>query len=184
MKVLGTVFLTGTVLLAGNAAHAVNATPATPASTAITAQSSAPTSVKTKSRKSKRFFTKCRKSRRFNERRVGYGTNAILGGRCITSKVRGVKLVSSYGGHHPSAARAIDVMINMSGSCRAGRRAGNQVARYFMKNSGKHRVQYIIWKNGYWQAGTKRKKSSSWRKMSRGGNCTTRHYDHVHVAFR
>lgn len=184
MKVLGTVFLAGTLLLAGNAAQATSAAQAAPASSAITAKSSVNAKVNLRMQRSKRFFKKCRRSRRFNERRVGYGANAILGGRCVTSKVRGVKLVSSYRGHQPSAGRALDVMINRSGSCRSGRKAGNKVARYFMNKSRKHRVQYVIWKNRIWQSSEKRRKPGNWRSMQRGGSCTTRHYDHVHISFK
>lgn len=184
MKVLGTVFLTGTILLAGNAAHAAPAAQAAPATAAITAQNSVVSGASLRARKSRKFFAKCHRSRRFNERRVGYGTNAILGGRCVTSKVKGVKLVSSYAGHQPSAGRALDIMINRSGSCRAGRKAGNRVARYFMNHSGRHRVQYVIWKNNIWQSYERRRNSSNWRSMNRGGSCTTRHYDHVHVSFK
>lgn len=184
MKVLGTVLLAGTILVAGNAAQAAQSTQTAPTSTAVATTTNVSSAVPSRSAKANRHFAKCRRSSRFNERRVRYGNSAILGGRCVTSYVRGVKLVSSYAGHSPSAGRATDVMINMSGSCRSGRKAGNKVARYFMKNSGKHRVQYIIWKNSIWQSYEKRKKPKYWRSMSRGGNCTSRHYDHVHVSYK
>jgi hypothetical protein len=188
MKVLSTVFLTGTILLAGNAAQAANMTQAAPAPAATTAGipalASAPSSVSQRKQRNKRFFGKCHRSKRFNERRVAYGTNAILGGRCATSRAKRVKLVSSYAGHQPSAGRALDIMVNRSGSCHSGRSVGNRVARYFMNNSGKHRVQYVIWKNRIWQSYEKRRNTSNWRAMNRGGNCTTRHFDHVHVSFK
>lgn len=190
MNALSTVFLVGTICFTGNAAQAATPAQVTPTSTAITATKSVNTTVKSKVKKSKKakkakkFFSKCHRSKRFNERRVAFGTSAILGGRCVTSKVKGVRLVSSYPGHQPSAGRAIDVMINRSGSCSAGREAGNKVARYFMNNSGKHRVQYVIWKNNIWQTYEKRRNPSNWRSMHRGGSCTTRHYDHVHISFK
>ena len=138
---------------------------------------------KGKQYRGKRFFRGCTKSRVFNENRVGYAYDTVMGGRCVTSRVRGIKLISSYAGHHPSAGKAMDVMVNLQGSCNAGRKVGRQVAKYFMYNAAKHDIQYIIWRNRYWSASYGPKDPKNWRSQGWSG-CTHAHYDHVHVAFR
>ena len=142
----------------------------------------APRAVQAKA--AKPFYRGCKRSGRFNEGRFDYTTDAVLAGRCATSRIKGINLISSYSGHHPSANKALDIMVNLKGSCSAGRATGNRVARYMMNNAGKHGVRYIIWKNSYWAAGSGTKKLSNWRQGMHSGSCTTRHYDHVHVAFR
>lgn len=142
----------------------------------------APRAVQAKA--AKPFYRGCKRSGRFNEGRFDYTVDAVLAGRCATSRIKGINLISSYSGHHPSANKALDIMVNLQGSCSAGRETGNRVARYMMNNAGKHGVRYIIWKNSYWAAGSGTKKLSNWRHGMHGGSCTTRHYDHVHVAFR
>lgn len=139
---------------------------------------------KKKAKSSKPIAKGCKRTRRFNENRFGYTKDARLGGRCAASRFKGVKLISSYYGHHPAANKALDIMVNLSGSCSAGNATGDQVARYMMNNARKHGVRYIIWQNSYWAAGSGKKKFRDWRKGMHSGSCTTRHYDHVHVAFR
>ena len=172
--------LAGTILATSAMFAGVTAT--APASTAGESYTSAaPSAVKAKAKKP--FFKGCKNNRRFNERRFSYTVDATLAGRCAASRFKKVKLISSYGGHHPSAERALDVMTNLNGSCTQNRKTGDQVARYMMKNAKKHGVRYLIWENKYWAAGSGQKKLKNWRPMNRGG-CTAGHYDHVHVAFK
>jgi hypothetical protein len=133
--------------------------------------------------KKKQFYNGCKKSSKFREYRFGWNASARMTGRCLTSRVKGIRLISSYNGHHPSASRAMDVMVNLSGSCTAGRQTGNQMARYLMKNARKHNIYYIVWRNGYWNANSKPTKPRNFRQQG-GGSCTSKHFDHVHVAFR
>jgi len=137
-----------------------------------------------KKKNKKAFFKKCKKSGKFNERQVNFGNSAKMAGRCVTSLPKnGVKTIGSRPGHQPSAGRAIDIMTNTSGSCTAGHKNGTRIAKYFMNNSKKFHVKYIIWNNKYWSADTRRVKPYQWRYMGRGG-CTQGHHDHVHVAFK
>jgi hypothetical protein len=129
------------------------------------------------------YYRTCKKSGKFNERQARFSKRVVLAGRCVTSRVKGIKTIGTRGGHHPSASRALDIMVNTHGSCRAGRKAGNKIAKYLMNNKGKHGVYYIIWRNGYWNARDKARPISNFRKMGRGG-CTAGHYDHVHVSFK
>ncbi len=152
------------------------------ASAAPAAPAASPKAVKAKAKKP--FFNNCRKNRRFSERRFDYDLDAVLAGRCATSRIKGIHLVSSYSGHSPTASKALDFMVNMKGSCRAGRDTGNRLARYMMNNAHKHGVQYIIWKNSYWSASSRPTKWRNWRHGMSGGSCTTRHFDHVHVSFK
>lgn len=163
--------LMGSLLLAPAAAEAASAAPA-----------ARPKAVQAKAKKP--FFETCRKSRRFNERRFNYDIDAVFAGRCATSRVKGIELVSSYPGHMPTGSKALDFMVNMRGSCKAGRETGNVLARYMMNNARKHGVQYIIWKNSYWSSSSRPTKWRNWRHGMSGGSCTTRHFDHVHVSFK
>lgn len=131
------------------------------------------------------FFRSCRHrtSRKFNERQARFSRRVRVGARCVVKRVPGIKVIGTRPGHHPSASRALDIMVNTRGSCREGRRAGNRVARYFMNNKRRHGVYYVIWRNGYWNARDSKMPISQFRKMGRGG-CTQGHYDHVHVAFK
>ncbi len=153
------------------------------AAESVTSASGLPASFKKKTKKP--FYKECKSSRKFSENRFAYAPHAVLAGRCILSKIRlkGVQLVSSYSGHHPSATKALDLMVNLRGSCSAGNRTGDKVAKYLMSNSGRHGVRYLIWQNKYWASTDKPKKLKDWRSMNRGG-CTAGHYDHVHVAFK
>ena len=153
------------------------------ATSAVKAKAKAKGKAKSKGKSNKTNFKNCKDTRRFNERRFNYTRNAKRAGRCAASEYKRVKLISSYNGHHPSAEKALDIMTNLSGSCRQNRETGDQVAKYMMKNAKKLGVRYIIWENRYWAAGSGQKKLGNWRNMNRGG-CTAGHYDHVHVAFK
>ena len=129
---------------------------------------------------------RCKRSRKFNERQVRFGRNARIAGRCITSEKagRGIKVIWSRQGHHPSAGRALDIMVNRKGSCHSGRKTGDKVARYFMNKSRKFNVQYIIWENKIWNRQTTGKRPlHRWRGMGWRG-CTHAHWDHVHLALK
>lgn len=168
------------ILVAGLLAPAAQATPVTHA--AVSAPTASPSAVAAKSRRP--FFRDCHRSRKFNDRAFDFTVDAVLAGRCATTRIKDIKLISSYYGHSPSASHALDIMVNLQGSCSAGRHTGNRVARYFMHNARKHRVLYIIWKNSYWSASTRPMKWRHWRHGMAGGSCTTRHFDHVHVSFK
>ena len=126
---------------------------------------------------------KCKRSRKFNEHQVSFGKRAVRAGRCVTDEYGGVKTIGSRPGHHPTGGRALDIMTNTRGSCKAGRPVGFKVANYLMDNAKRLGVMYIIWSNRYWSAGTKKRPVTKWRYMGRGG-CTHGHYDHVHVSFK
>ncbi len=174
--------LTAVLLAVGLVLAALVFVPTTSADAAVTAPTASKKQIKSKG--AKPFFRKCDRTGRFGERQFNFTIDAVFAGRCVVHRKKGVKLVSSYPGHMPSANKAIDVMINMKGSCSAGRKNGNDVARYFMRHARQHNVQYIIWKNSYWASTSRPTKFRNWRHGMSGGSCTTRHFDHVHVSFR
>jgi hypothetical protein len=182
LRALGGVLLVAALVAMGMLVDPGTASAATSAPAGVSAPAASPKQVKAKA--AKRFFRGCKPSGRFKDRRFDYDVNAVLAGRCATSRVKGIQLISSYQGHHPSATKALDIMVNMRGSCSAGRETGNKVARYMMNNAGVHGVRYVIWKNSYWAYGTGKRDLRNWRHGIHSGSCTTRHYDHVHVAFR
>ena len=153
-----------------------------PAGAAVAAPQARPKAVKAQAQKPS--FDSCKKSHRFNEHRFNFDIDAVFAGRCATTRLKGIQLVSSYPGHMPTGSKALDFMVNMKGSCHAGRTTGNVTARYFMNNARKHGVQYIIWKNSYWSSSSRPTKWRNWRHGMAGGSCTTKHFDHVHVSFK
>jgi len=172
------------ITLASAVTAPVQATESAPVtSQQATAASGLPASFKKKAKRD--FYRDCKSSKKFAEKRFAYTPHAVLAGRCIMSKkwLKGVKLVSSYQGHHPSATHALDVMVNLRGSCSVGNSTGDRIAKYLMNNAKKHGIKYLIWENRYWASTSAPKKLRQWRNMNRGG-CTHGHYDHVHVAFK
>ncbi len=90
--------------------------------------------------------------------------------------IYGWRASSSYSSDHPNG-RAVDIMISdWKGS---GVKYGTDVASYFQKNAGKHKVRYIIWRQKIWNAAYP---TRGWRGMENRGSATANHYDHVHVS--
>ncbi|NBX43257.1 MAG: hypothetical protein EBR13_07320, partial [Rhodobacteraceae bacterium] len=52
-----------------------------------------------------------------------------------------------------------------------------------MEGKGKFEVQYIIWNQRIWVAGSPVVPPDKWRGMSNRGGCTANHVDHIHVSF-
>lgn len=113
---------------------------------------------------------------------------AIKGGRCAAAIW---PQLQSIGGWRPSdpypdhpSGRAIDIM--MPAGCSADPAnvgIGNSIAAFFMQNVDKFDVQYMIWQQRIWTAGSEPVPVSQWRGMSNRGGCTANHQDHVHVSF-
>jgi len=97
--------------------------------------------------------------------------------------------VYGYGGYRPGSAghssgRASDLMIR-NYKTSAGKKHGDKVANYLIKNRKSLGISYLIWKDRIWFPG------SGWEEYSEGGrwgqqftgkwNDTTKHLDHVHV---
>jgi len=128
---------------------------------------------------------KCKRSSKFRE--GSSGKKAVKAGRCLLSNKngKGIKSIGTYGNHHPSQARAVDVMVNHTGSCTAGKKTGHWVARYLQKNHKKYGIMYIQWRDRYWSPSHMGKNLplTQWRPDRRSG-CTNSHMDHIHVAFK
>ena len=73
--------------------------------------------------------------------------------------------------------RALDVMIP-NPSSDAGVALGDDIARWCQDNARTLGIQYIIWRQRYWQAGWG---VGSWQWMADRGSPTANHYDHVHI---
>ena len=52
---------------------------------------------------------------------------------------------------------------------------GDAIAAFVQTHVGEFNVQYVIWRQRYWEPG------SSWELMEDRGSITANHYDHVHV---
>ena len=71
------------------------------------------------------------------------------------------------GGEH-STGQAVDFMISSQSQ-------GDAIAAFVQNHVSEFNVQYIIWRQRYWEPG------SSWDLMEDRGSTTQNHYDHVHV---
>ncbi|MCH9718350.1 MAG: C40 family peptidase [Actinomycetia bacterium] len=113
---------------------------------------------------------------------------AVRGGRCAAAtwpqlaSIGGWRQSDPYP-DHPSG-RAIDLMLPEGCSTeKKNAGLGDVIATFFMQNSGKFEVQYIIWNQRIWVAGSPVVPPNQWRGMSNRGGCTANHVDHIHVSF-
>lgn len=115
---------------------------------------------------------------------------AILAARCAAQtwpqilSIGGWRPADSYP-DHPSG-RAIDIMIPDGCSMsQAGVRLGDTISEFFMKNSDKFNVEYIIWRQRMWNVVRDPKQApEDWRTMGDRGDCTSNHMDHVHITLK
>lgn len=85
----------------------------------------------------------------------------------------------TYNGHHPSASRALDLMVSSYGTTStAGYAKGDKLAAFALANKRKFGIWYVIWKQRI-NYGDGR----GWQWMENRGSITQNHYDHVHVSF-
>jgi hypothetical protein len=81
-------------------------------------------------------------------------------------------------GHHPSAERAIDILVSdVYGEVPSDNNAlGDEVAAFALAHQAEYGVWYAIWRQRY-------NDGSGWDPMEDRGSITQNHYDHVHVSF-
>ena len=81
-------------------------------------------------------------------------------------------------GHHPSAERAIDILVSdVYGKTPSDDWAlGDKVAAFTLAHQAEFGVWYTIWRQRY-------NDGSGWDPMEDRGSITQNHYDHVHVSF-
>ena len=86
--------------------------------------------------------------------------------------------ISTYNGHHPSAARALDILVSDVYGERPsdGNALGDRVAAYALAHQAEHGIWYVIWRQRY-------NDGTGWDPMEDRGSITQNHYDHVHVSF-
>ncbi len=84
----------------------------------------------------------------------------------------------TYAGHHPTAARAIDILVSDAyGKVPTDNNAlGDAVAAFVLAHQDSGAVTYAIWRQRYNDGG-------GWDPMDDRGSITQNHYDHVHVSF-
>ncbi len=112
---------------------------------------------------------------------------ALRGGRCAAAIWPQIPVIGGYRPDalpdHPSG-RALDLMLPEGCSTEPkNAKLGDAIAIFFMQNAGKLDVQYIIWNQKIWIAGSEAIPPTEWRGMSSRGSCTANHVDHVHVSF-
>ncbi|MEO8705927.1 MAG: hypothetical protein ABI867_38200 [Kofleriaceae bacterium] len=86
--------------------------------------------------------------------------------------------ISTYEGHDPVAARAIDILVSdVYGQVPSDDNAlGNAVADFALAHMEPSAVMYVIWRQRI-------NLGEDWRAMEDRGSITQNHYDHVHVSF-
>ena len=86
--------------------------------------------------------------------------------------------ISTYDGHHPVAARAIDILVSDEyGRVPSDDNAlGDAVAAFALAHQQSASIWYVIWRQRY-------NDGSGWDPMEDRGSITQNHYDHVHVSF-
>ena len=127
----------------------------------------------------------CPASSRFGE--FNMQPAALRGGRCAAAIWPQIPVIGGYRPDalpdHPSG-RALDLMLPEGCSTEPkNAKLGDAIAIFFMQNSRKLDVQYIIWNQKIWIAGSEAVPPDQWRGMSSRGSCTANHVDHVHVSF-
>lgn len=90
----------------------------------------------------------------------------------------GACTISTYEGHQPTAARAIDILVSDAFGKRPsdGNALGDRVAEYALAHQEPNLIMYVIWRQRY-------NDGSGWDPMEDRGSITQNHYDHVHVSF-
>ena len=91
----------------------------------------------------------------------------------LCSAVQSAFGLTNIGGYRPNAGehstgQAVDFMISSQSQ-------GDAIAAFVQNHVAEFNVQYIIWRQRYWEPG------SSWELMEDRGSITANHYDHVHV---
>jgi len=94
---------------------------------------------------------------------------------CATT---GACTIGTREGHHPTAARAIDILVSDAfGKTPTDNNAlGNKVADLALAQQTPNGIWYVIWRQRYNDGG-------GWDPMEDRGSITANHYDHVHVSF-
>ena len=86
--------------------------------------------------------------------------------------------ISTYEGHQPVAARAIDILVSdVYGKVPTDdNMLGNAVADFALAHQVPSGITYVIWQQRI-------NFGSGWQLMEDRGGITANHYDHVHVSF-
>lgn len=86
--------------------------------------------------------------------------------------------MSTYDGHSPTAARALDILTSDAYGKRPtdNNALGDEVAAYALAHQPEHAITYVIWRQRI-------NSGDGWEPMEDRGSITQNHYDHVHVSF-
>lgn len=100
---------------------------------------------------------------------------AFADGACGTV---GACAASTYDGHHPSADRAVDILVSdVYGSVPSDDNAlGDALAAFALAHQAEYGIWYVIWRQRI-------NDGSGWEPMEDRGSITQNHYDHVHTSF-
>lgn len=85
---------------------------------------------------------------------------------------------STYNGHQPTAARAVDILTSdVYGKVPTdNNELGDALAEFALARQDDFRITYVIWRQRI-------NFGSGWESMEDRGSITQNHYDHVHTSF-
>lgn len=88
---------------------------------------------------------------------------------------------TTYDGHKPVAALAIDIPVSPGGYGHppASTEFGDRIVAFALENKAKYKIEYVIWQQRIRYGG-----DGDGSLMEDRGSPTQNHYDHVHVSFQ
>jgi peptidoglycan DL-endopeptidase CwlO len=86
--------------------------------------------------------------------------------------------ISTYDGHHPSAARAVDILVSddYGRAPTDHNKLGDAVSAFALAHQYENGISYVIFRQRI-------NMGDGWEAMEDRGSITQNHYDHVHVSF-
>lgn len=119
---------------------------------------------------------------RWNEAHLTF--DSVVIGRYVSVAWPEIRRVGGYRPYdpypdHPSG-RAVDIMMPNAGKG-SDVELGTKIAKYFQDHAKDFGIEYLIWRQRMWIAGTD---SRDWVSMSDRGSPTANHMDHVHITVK
>lgn len=119
---------------------------------------------------------------RWNEAHLTF--DSVVIGRYVAVTWPEIRRVGGYRPYdpypdHPSG-RAVDIMMPNGGKG-TDVELGTEIAKYFQDHAEDFGIEYLIWRQRMWIAGTP---TRSWVHMSDRGSPTANHMDHVHITVK
>ncbi len=109
----------------------------------------------------------------------GVTPDALLVTRCVKAAFPAVQTISTYDGHQPTKAQAVDIMIP-GWETPEGQKLGSDISRWVQTHQAELGVQYVIWWGEIWNV----ERDSGWRTYFDADSTDPgrAHHNHIHVS--